>query len=234
MAERPDACAEWQDDLAAWLVAQGSPEREAALEAHLAVVRRVPGGGRQPVRGRRRVPRRRPDPGGGERARARRLTARRARRADRRRGSAASGAGGPVRRAVLVAAGGAAAAAVARGRQSWCCRRRRREPARGRRVRLRTVGDAARPWSRPTTAAGRWCSSWPAASSPTSTYALWLTPPGGTYDDRVPAGTFRAEDDGTVDVRLRSMLDPDDVGRVWATTPATRSSSTPRPSPPPS
>ena len=37
---------------------------------------------------------------------------------------------------------------------------------------------------------------------PDITYALWLTPPGGGYDERVPAGTFRPDEDGTVDVRL--------------------------------
>jgi hypothetical protein len=54
---------------------------------------------------------------------------------------------------------------------------------------------------------------------PEVTYALWLTPPGGGYPDRVPAGTFRPDADGTVDVRLRSALPPDEMGRVWATTP---------------
>ena len=54
---------------------------------------------------------------------------------------------------------------------------------------------------------------------PTVTYALWLTPPGGDYPDRVPAGTFRPHADGSVDVRLHSALPPDDVGRIWATGP---------------
>ena len=36
MADHPTACPEWQDDLAGWLVAQIAPEREALLLAHLA------------------------------------------------------------------------------------------------------------------------------------------------------------------------------------------------------
>ena len=35
MVEHLEACPEWQEDLAAWAVAQGSPEREAALVAHM-------------------------------------------------------------------------------------------------------------------------------------------------------------------------------------------------------
>ncbi len=54
---------------------------------------------------------------------------------------------------------------------------------------------------------------------PGVTYALWLTPPGGGYDDRVPAGTFRPDEHGEVDVELHSALPPDEMGRIWATTP---------------
>lgn len=54
---------------------------------------------------------------------------------------------------------------------------------------------------------------------PTVTYALWLTPPGGGYTERVAAGTFRPDDHGRVDVTLRSALPADETGRVWATTP---------------
>ena len=54
---------------------------------------------------------------------------------------------------------------------------------------------------------------------PAVTYALWLTPPGGGYAERVAAGTFRPDEDGKVDVRLRSALPAEDAGRVWATTP---------------
>jgi hypothetical protein len=54
---------------------------------------------------------------------------------------------------------------------------------------------------------------------PGVTYALWLSPPEGTWDDRVPAGTFRPDEHGTVDARLRCALPVDAYGRVWATTP---------------
>ena len=54
---------------------------------------------------------------------------------------------------------------------------------------------------------------------PAVTYALWLTPPGGGYPERVAAGTFRPDDDGRVDVTLRSALPAEETGRVWATTP---------------
>jgi hypothetical protein len=54
---------------------------------------------------------------------------------------------------------------------------------------------------------------------PDVTYALWLTPPGGGYTDRVPAGTFRPARDGRVEARLPSAIAAADVGRIWATTP---------------
>ena len=54
---------------------------------------------------------------------------------------------------------------------------------------------------------------------PDTTYSMWLTPPGGGYADRVAAGTFRPDDDGEVDVRLRCALPAEEMGRAWATTP---------------
>lgn len=54
---------------------------------------------------------------------------------------------------------------------------------------------------------------------PDLTYALWLSPPGGTLDDRVPAGTFRPDERGSVSVLLRCSLPPDRYDRAWATTP---------------
>lgn len=54
---------------------------------------------------------------------------------------------------------------------------------------------------------------------PDLTYALWLSPPGGTLDDRVPAGTFRPDERGNVSVLLRCSLPPDRYDRAWATTP---------------
>ncbi len=53
---------------------------------------------------------------------------------------------------------------------------------------------------------------------PDTTYSMWLTPPGGGYAERVAAGTFRPDDDGTVEVRLRCPLPADEMGRAWATT----------------
>ena len=47
---------------------------------------------------------------------------------------------------------------------------------------------------------------------PAVTYALWLTPPGGGYPERVAAGTFRPDDDGRVDVTLRSALPAEEAG----------------------
>ena len=54
---------------------------------------------------------------------------------------------------------------------------------------------------------------------PNTTYSLWLTPPGGGYSERVAAGTFRPAPDGHVDTILRSSMSRDDVGRVWVTDP---------------
>lgn len=54
---------------------------------------------------------------------------------------------------------------------------------------------------------------------PAVTYAVWLTPPGGGYAQRVPAGTFRPDADGEVDARLHSALPAEEMGRVWVTTP---------------
>jgi hypothetical protein len=54
---------------------------------------------------------------------------------------------------------------------------------------------------------------------PDTTYAVWLTPPGGGYADRIPAGTFRPDADGEVDERLSCSMPPDEVGRAWVTTP---------------
>ena len=53
---------------------------------------------------------------------------------------------------------------------------------------------------------------------PDVTYSMWLTPPGGGYADRVAAGTFRPDDDGEVEVRLRCALPAEEMGRAWATT----------------
>lgn len=54
---------------------------------------------------------------------------------------------------------------------------------------------------------------------PDLTYALWLTPPGGGYSDRVAAGTFRPDASGRVNVRLHSALAAREMARMWVTTP---------------
>jgi hypothetical protein len=54
---------------------------------------------------------------------------------------------------------------------------------------------------------------------PDTTYSLWLTPEGGDYEDRIPAGTFRPDEDGEVDVRLHCGLPADEMDRAWVTTP---------------
>jgi hypothetical protein len=195
------------------LVAQGPPEREAALEAHLAscaacraeadslfAVAAVSLAA-DPIREEAgALPLVDSPPAGlGDRVASR--IARERRRQTRRR-------------AVLVVAGGAAAAAVLVAAvvvlpDDGASRLEGDEYA-------FTVGDAEAVVA-PDDRGGSLVQLVASDLEPDQTYALWLTPPGGTYEDRVPAGTFRAEDDGTVDVRLRSMLDPDDVGRVWAT-----------------
>ena len=54
---------------------------------------------------------------------------------------------------------------------------------------------------------------------PDTTYSMWLTPPGGDWNDRVAAGTFKPDEDGEVEVRLRCALPAEEMGRAWATTP---------------
>jgi anti-sigma factor RsiW len=213
MPDHPEACAEWRDDLALYVIAQGTPDREAALEQHLvgcsacraeaesllavaAVVLvadpDLPSGP---------VPQDRPSS---------ELEGRIVRRisSERRRHAA--------RRVVLVAAGAAAAAAVLVAALVL----RDDGPGRvhGEQFAFTELPDGA------TAAAvvgsdgkGSVVQLTATGLDPATTYALWLTPPGGTYDDRVPAGTFRPDPDGDVDVRLQSALGADDVGRVWAT-----------------
>jgi hypothetical protein len=47
-------------------------------------------------------------------------------------------------------------------------------------------------------------------------YALWLSSADG---DRVPAGTFRPDESGEVEVRLPCALKASSAARIWATTP---------------
>lgn len=213
MPEHPEACADWQDDLALYVVAQATPDREAALVQHMV--------GCSPCRTEAEsllavagvVLAADPDlPSGplSEDGPSRELGGRIVRRIsmERRRHAAL--------RIVLVAAAAAAAAAVVVAALVV----RDDGPARleGERFAFSEVPDGA-------TADAVVGRDGPGSVvqleatglDPSVTYALWLTPPGGDYDDRVPAGTFRPDDDGKVDVRLPSALSADKVGRVWAT-----------------
>jgi hypothetical protein len=213
MPEPVDACAGWQERLADWLVAQVSPQDEAALADHLA---RCPGcaaeadsllGVAAVTLG--------ADPGvepawldGDEDPPADladRIVARVAaeRRVSGRRRVAVALA--------CVAAVVALAVVVSRDRSGSIDG----EPVTFARLAPGVEAEA-------TVAAeegGSLVELTASGLEPGTTYALWLTPPGGGYRERVPAGTFRADEAGAVDVRLRSALPAEDAGRVWATTP---------------
>jgi hypothetical protein len=213
MADRSLACTEWQGHLAGWLMAQLDPEAEAALLGHLAgcptcqaeadsllavaamSLGADPGG--EPWQARRDAS---PPPDLADRIVARVATERRGRWA---------------RRAGLVLAGvvavGAVALAVGRddapSDDGEVVAFARRAP--GVDATASVAPDAA----------GSTIELTAEGLDPDVTYALWLTPPGGGYRERVAAGTFRPDGDGTVAVELRSALPADQMGRVWATTP---------------
>lgn len=214
VVERPEACAEWRDHLADWLVARISPEREAALDAHVATC--------PACRAEAEVlldvaavalsadpdlPSDRPvepaPPALGDRIVTRIHAERRSR---------------VLRRSLVAAVGGAAAAAVvvvtliAGGGGTT-------GDLDGEHFAFRTVptGGTADATVGHDDGSGSLVQLVATGLDPDTTYALWLTPPGGTYPDRVPAGTFRPDEDGKVDVRLKSAMDPNKVGRVWAT-----------------
>ena len=232
MGEPRVACLEWQDDIAAWVMAQGAPEREEALVAHLATCDRC----REEAEALLAVaavtltidpdalgPLVEPpvdlaplpeydDQGPVEPPLdlADRISARI--RGERRRHV--------VRRSLLVAVGAAAAALVLvvalglRGDGGTA-------PLHGRHFAFAQLpaGATADAEVAKDDVHGSLVELKATGLDPSTTYALWLTPPGGGYADRVPAGTFRPDREGDVDVRLHSALPADDVGRVWATTP---------------
>lgn len=216
MADHLEPCAEWRDDVAAWALAQITPDREAALDAHLATCAAcraeadellavaavalsfdaAPLAGDEPVA----AP---APPELGDRIVTRVRAERRARSA---------------RRAVIAGVGAAAAAAVlvtvvAVSGSSGPGRRLEGEHFAFVTVPVGAVVDAV------VAPDGQGSQVQLVASGldPETTYALWLTPPGGTYPDRVAAGTFRPDVDGNVDVILKSAIATDSVGRVWAT-----------------
>ena len=222
MAERREACPEWRDDLGAWVVAQILPEREAALVAHLegcaacraegaslhavaAVVLAVdadPGVGIPPARS---APAEGFVPPTDLRDRIS------GRIASERRGRL-------VRRMAVAAAAAAAAAAVVVG--AVLVLGDDGGPGRldGTEFAL-TVGEGkaiVAPYDDGSSSEVQLTAS---GLDPDTTYALWLAVPGGGRDDRIPAGTFRPDDDGEVDVRLYCAMPAGEVGRVWATSP---------------
>jgi hypothetical protein len=211
MREHPTACPDWQDDLAAWVVAQIEPDREALFAAHftscpacrseatsLLAVTAVslaadPEG--------RTAGAEAPPAELGDRIVAGIAAERRTRR---------------LLRAGMVALAGAAAvvalAVVARDDDP--------APLQGEAVAFIVVprgatADAIVADEAP----GSVVQVVATGLDPEVTYALWLSPPEGTWDDRVAAGTFRPDEHGDVDVRLPCALPAGDTGRIWATTP---------------
>lgn len=222
MAEHPMACTAWQEDLAGWLVAQLPPEREARLVEHLATcdacrqeADSLHGVAAVTLAGwPTEVEPNRPggtadgsvaSPGDGSAALAERALGvirheRRARHI--------------VRAGLLTLVGGSLVLAVVLSAA-------RVDDAA---VEGTDVAFAVTP---PGAAASAVIAEDDGASvvqlaatglDPDVTYALWLSPPGGTLDDRVPAGTFRPDERGNVSVRLRSALPPERYDRAWATT----------------
>ena len=214
VGERREACPEWQGDLADWLMATISPAREAALDAHLAGCAACRAEADElldvaavALTADPDLPSNRPvepsPPELGQRIERRIRSERRTRLA---------------RRSLVSAAGAAAAAAVvvvavAVGGDDGPGRLRGEEFA----FRTLPAGVQAEAVVADDGGAGSLVQLVASGLDPDVTYALWLTPPGGTYPDRVAAGTFRPDEDGTVDVRLRSPIDAEKVGRVWAT-----------------
>lgn len=216
-------CAAWQDDLAGWAVAQIWPEREAQLEQHLAacevcraeaasllavaavslaadpdrthhVAEAVAADLEQPP---------------AELAEQIVATISAERRARWRV------------RAGLAALAGAAAVVVAVAAVVVLQRDGARAPLLGQEVVFAVAppGAAADAVVADDDTGGSLVQLTATGLDPGVTYALWLSPPAGTWDDRVAAGTFRPDGDGSVDVRLRCALPADAYGRVWATTP---------------
>jgi hypothetical protein len=211
MAEVPEACAAWQEEIAGWLVAQIPPEREAALLDHLrqcpaceaeaesllAVAAMSLGAA---VDSPTIDPDLLPPPELGDRV----VGAVR-----RERG---------VRRAMAVVVVGFAAVLVLSLIVSI-------SSAHDRTLNGDAVTFAVHPSGGTASAvvahdpAGSVVQLTATGLDPLTTYSLGLTPPGGGYAERVAAGTFRPAPDGHVDTILRSAIAPDAVGRVWVTDP---------------
>lgn len=265
MAERPAACPEWQEDLAGWLVAQISPEREAALTAHLegcaacraeassllaVAAATLPFGPTETDDGRSAagsvgsLPAAAVAPPGGDRSRVGNGPTTGADAARAGDGSAADAGvsagddaaplppaalGERIGRAIAAerrstrrlrvgAAALAAAAVVVVVALAWP---RDDDPSlEGERVAFTVVPEGAEAAAVIAEEGdGSLVELTAEGLDPDVTYALWLSPPGGRWDDRIAGGTFRPDEDGTVDVRLYCALPVDEYGRVWVTTP---------------
>lgn len=212
MAERVEACPDWQDDLAGLLVAQLTPDRERALGVHLATCAACqaeadsllgvaavalvadPVGPVLPAE----AP---PSPALGDRIVAQVAAERRARR---------------VVRTSFALVGAVAIALVA----VVATRPNPTPPLEGDRVAfvVRPDGVEAAAVLAPD-GDGSLVELTATGLDPDTTYALWLTPPGGGYPERIAAGTFRPNGRGEVDERLASALPPSATGRVWVTDP---------------
>ena len=209
MAERPLACEAWQPTLAGWLMAQLPPEEEAQLVAHLegcpacraeadslmhvaALTLGADTGARASGDA--------PPASLGDRIVARVARERRARVAAR-----------------MAVAMSAAAAAVVVG--VVVTRDPGEPPLRGEPVSFvrQARGVEAMAVVAPEES-GSIMELHVSGLDPDTTYSMWLTPPGGDWDDRVAAGTFQPDEDGEVEVRLRCALPAEEMGRAWATT----------------
>jgi hypothetical protein len=212
--EPAPACAAWQERLAGWLLAQVGPEDEAALVDHLAAcptcgaeaesllgIAAVTLGADPGVEPASSVGEDEPPADLADRIVARVATERRA--AGRRRVAI-----------VLVGIAAAAVLAVVLTRDPDA-------PLDGEPVTFARLAPGVEADATVAPDGGGSLVELTASGlDPGTTYALWLTPPGGSYRERVPAGTFRADAEGQVEVRLHSALPAAEAGRVWATTPA--------------
>jgi hypothetical protein len=230
MADAGAACPEWQDDLAGWLMAQLGPDREQRLVEHLegcaacraeadsllavaAVTLGADPEGTEDSAGIGDGRRLEGVPGAGPETPSPSLGARieRAVRAERRAGRRARWAG-----AALVGAAAAARVLFVAG----LVRDDGPDRVVGQQVAFTVVPEGASASAvigrdGDGTVVGLQAEG----LDPSATFAVWLTPPGGGWADRVPAGTFRPGADGRVDVRLSSALPADRYGRLWVTTP---------------